>query len=347
MRKDIAVWVMILAVASCLCCDAEDASACSPPDLNFVVAKALCENSPQGKEVAECAVVYRVADGARIATACIGAIAPDLAFEPGSIIKPVSVLAAMECGVATPDSLYDTKREDPRYVLLPGDGAHVWPEKMSVADALVRSSNIVIGKLGYDVGPKNLLSTFAAFGIGSQGGELPKYDRVDKATWSRLAIGQGFTTTLDEMARAYVVLANHGRSPWTNEQIVPKTTADAVALVLRRVPTNEGTARRAAVPGLTVAGKTGTAQMIEGDRYVPRYHGTFIGFFPAEEPRFVVAVLSRSNNGQKFYQGGHYPAHAFAVIAKKLLAKCGSPTKECCAVEAERPSIVAQGPNEK
>lgn len=151
MRKGIVVGAVFLAVALCQFHEAEGAHALGSRDLNVIVAKALCENSPQDMEVAECAVVYRIADGAKIATASVGNITPDVAFEPGSIIKPVTAIAAIDSGAATLGTLYDTKREDSRYVLLPGDGAHVWPEKMSVADALVRSSNIVIGKLGYDV----------------------------------------------------------------------------------------------------------------------------------------------------------------------------------------------------
>lgn len=290
--------------------------------LGVVAAEALCVNSPDGVPVSECAVVYCVTNGERLATASIGSVNADFMYEPGSVIKPFTAVSAMENGVARMDTLYATNRDDPKYEQLPGDGSHQWDEKMSVSDALVHSSNIVFGKLGVDVGMQNLLSTFSGFGIGAHGNSLPRTDRIDKASMSRIPIGQGVSSTLDEMARAYVILANHGVSPWTGKQVVSKDSADAVALALRRVVAPEGTARRAAVPGVTVAGKTGTSSISENGRFVPGcYNATFIGFFPAENPVYVIAVLAQNREPQAMHQGGHYPAMAFAHIVKAMSAR--------------------------
>lgn len=282
----------------------------------------LRANAPTNCAAGGCAIVYRVADGRRIATASIGELSPRYALEPGSVITPFTAIAAMEHGVAQLETTYPTNQDDPKCFMLPSDGGHAWPEKMSVADAIAHSSNIVLGKLGVDVGMKDLFATFSKFGIGSQGGRLPSLDHIDRASMSRLPIGQGLVSTPDEIARVYVILANRGKSPWTGEQIVTESTADAMAQVLWRVVSDEGTARRAAVEGVAFAGKTGTAQRVIDNKYVPLYNAIFVGFFPAEKPEYVVAVVYQTKrDDDKLYQGGGRSAIAFAEISKALLSK--------------------------
>ena len=77
-------------------------------------------------------------------------------YEPGSVMKVITAAAAFDSGFADPGRMYSTQRFDERYYKLPGDGSHVWDPMMSVKDAIVHSSNIVIGKLGYDLGPQRL-----------------------------------------------------------------------------------------------------------------------------------------------------------------------------------------------
>lgn len=284
------------------------------------IEQTLSENAPTNRSLDACAIVYRVADGSRIAAVSIGEVGPNTKFEPGSVIKPLTLVAALEEGVAKIDTEYSTNRDDPKYFRLPGDGGHAWPETMTVADGVVRSSNIVLGKLGVDVGVTNLLQTFQAFGIGTQGGRLPSLGRISRVMESRIGIGQCLMTTPDEIARAYVILANRGRSPWTDTRIVSAPTAEAVTEVLHRVVSFQGTAMRANVEGVAVAGKTGTAQRCIDGKYGDEYQASFVGYFPAERPQYLVLVSYRTKrDGNLFHQGGRHPAQAFRQIATFLM----------------------------
>ena len=97
-------------------------------------------------------------------------------FEPGSVMKVLTVAAAIDSNPRHygPNTVYRTNRDDDRYYRLPGDGRHVWDPTMTLTYAIVHSSNIVIGKLAYDLGPYTLYDYFRRFGLGQKTGiELP------------------------------------------------------------------------------------------------------------------------------------------------------------------------------
>ncbi len=248
-------------------------------------------------------------------------------YEPGSVMKTITACAVLNERLYGPDSMISTDRKDPRYFRLPGDGSHKWEASMSVRDALVHSSNIVFGKLGCDLGPKRLWSYMDAFGLGrksgielpgEESGILPNWKRWDKVKWSRAPIGQGVAVTALQMATAYACIGNDGEllKPYIVERIVQHggTTSDTssniyehqkqvvghpiraetartVRSMMLGVAKKGGTARRAAVPGYTVAGKTGTAQMKEGRGYSEQnFNASFIGIIPASRPEVVILV---------------------------------------------------------
>lgn len=275
-------------------------------------------------------------------------------YEPGSIMKPITAAIALNRGIASIDTKISTTRNDERYYRLPGDGSHVWPETLSVGDALVKSSNIVLGKLSYDVGPERLYTGLKDFGFGVKPGSgyrfegagvLPDWKRWDKAAWSRVGIGQFVAVTALQMARAYAILANGGMDvqPHVIEKIVAKNgevkyehkqreprrvvsanVAKTVCAVLERVATSEGTARRAAVEGVRVAGKTGTAQRVVDKKYAEGlFRASFAGFFPANEPKYVIVSTfeTKKSEGLSMHQGGQRPALTFAEIVKEI--ECG------------------------
>ena len=271
-------------------------------------------------------------------------------YEPGSVMKVITACAAFDSGFAGPDRMYSTARNDERYYKLPGDGSHIWEPTMSIADAVVHSSNIVIGKLGYDLGPSRLWSYMRAFGFGSKTGIelpgeevgiLPHWKRWDKATWSRAPIGQGVAVTAIQLASAYQAIANDGvrMKPHIVKRIVDASGADlyvhsdevvgrpisataarTIRNVMLGVATRSGTARRAAIPGYSVAGKTGTAQKVIGRRYAPGlYRATFCGMVPASDPKLVVLVTLDFDANRKFHQGGNSAAPVFRRIATAAL----------------------------
>lgn len=271
-------------------------------------------------------------------------------YEPGSVMKVITAAAAFDSGFAEPGRLYSTQRYDDRYYKLPGDGSHVWDPTMSIKDAIVHSSNIVIGKLGYDMGPQRLWSYMKAFGFGEKTGiELPgeevgilrNWKNWDKATWSRAAIGQGVSVTAIQLASAYQAIANDGvrMKPHIISRIVdskglelyrhtdevlgrPISVAASrkIRTAMLGVASRSGTARRAAIRGYSVAGKTGTAQKVIGRTYAPGlYRATFCGIVPATDPRLVVLVTLDFDERRKFHQGGNSAAPVFRRIATAAL----------------------------
>jgi len=266
------------------------------------------------------------------------------------VMKVITAAAALDAGFTTPSRMYSTDRYDDRYYKLPGDGSHIWDPFMSVSNAVVHSSNIVIGKLGYDFGAKRLWEYMTAFGFGGRTGiELPgeevgiirPWQRWDKATWSRAPIGQGISVTAIQLASAYQAIANDGirMQPHIVSRIVdahgnevyrhvdrelgrPVSAAAArqIRSIMRGVATKDGTARRAALRGYTVAGKTGTAQKVIGRSYAPGlYRATFIGIVPADDPKIVVLVTLDFDEKRKYHQGGNSSAVVFRRLATAAL----------------------------
>jgi len=275
-------------------------------------------------------------------------------YEPGSVMKVITAAAAIDCGFATPNRVYRTHRDDSNYFRLPGDGSHVWEPTMTVRDAIVHSSNIVIGKLGYDLGPKRLYEYMTAFGFGQKTGiELPgeekgllrdpKKEPWDKASWSRAPIGQFVAVTALQMASAYQAIANDGirMKPYIVEKIVKSDgeeryrhtpeaigrpissrTAATMRNVMLDVASPKGTARRAAIRGYSVAGKTGTAQKVlpGGKGYAPGlYRASFCGIVPASDPHLVILVTLDFDQCTKYHQGGNSAGPVFKRIAQAAL----------------------------
>ena len=274
-------------------------------------------------------------------------------YEPGSVMKVITVATAIDNGLVGPNTLYSTNRDDDRYYKLPGDAGHVWEPRMTLTDAIVHSSNIVIGKLGWDLGPKRLYAGMRAFGFGAKTGiELPGEESGilfdpskrmwDKATWSRAAIGQSFAVTAIQLAGAYQAIANDGErmrpyiidrvvdsdgvtllrnEPRSLGRVIKASTAKTVRGMMRGVAAPGGTARRAAIKGYSVAGKTGTAQKSAGRRgYLPGlFRATFCGMVPASDPQLVVLVSLDFDERRQFHQGGNSSGPVFRRIAGKAL----------------------------
>ena len=286
-------------------------------------------------------------------------------YEPGSVMKTITACAAINDGIVGPDTVKSTDRSDPRYYRLPTD-SHKMDDLMTVRAALVHSCNVIYGKIGYDLGPKRLRSYMSEFGFGKATGiELPGEERGilpqlkdwDKLKQSRAPIGQGVAVTAIQLAAAYACIANDGElvRPYVVERIVqhddPSTvvyqherqvvghpirpdTARKVREMMLGVAKKGGTARRAAVPGYTVAGKTGTAQIAKprGGYYDDQFNASFIGIVPASRPRVVILVTyhkpftcrrrdtSEARGIPVFnHQGGVCAGPTFSAIAKYVL----------------------------
>jgi cell division protein FtsI (penicillin-binding protein 3) len=239
-------------------------------------------------------------------------------FEPGSTLKPFLFALALEQGELPLDTLIDCEngawRVADRII-------HDWKPYgvLRARDVLVYSSNIGAGKIGTALGSARLVSGLRRLGFGERTGsgfpgESPGIVRSLRANQpvelATLAFGQGISTTAVQLAAAGATLANGGyrmrpriarrieapmgRYEWPSgrgERILPEAVAADVLGLLREV-VERGTGRQAHVPGIAIAGKTGTAQKVVDGRYSrDRFVASFLGFIPADSPRLVLAVV--------------------------------------------------------
>jgi cell division protein FtsI/penicillin-binding protein 2 len=261
-------------------------------------------------------------------------------YEPGSTFKLVTIAAALEDGVVTPTTPFvlapQIKIAD-RWI----HEAHArGTERMTVRQILANSSNVGTVTIAGELGADALAGWVTRFGFGrrtgidfpgeSPGMALP-LSQWSGSTIGTVPIGQGIAVTPIQMATAYAAIGNHGmlRSPYLVDRvgssrtkrprarrIVSKATATRLMAMLRSVVV-EGTGTEAAIPGYTVAGKTGTAAKPENGRYVAKYVGSFVGLVPAAKPRFAILVAVDEPHGAIW--GGVVAAPAFARIAQFVL----------------------------
>jgi len=272
-------------------------------------------------------------------------------YEPGSVMKVITAASAFDAGIARPWTRYRTNRDDDRYYRLPGDGRHVWDEYMTISNAIVHSSNIVIGKLGVDLSPLRLHEYMKKFGlgiktgielVGEERGNIPHWKKWDKVKWSRAPIGQGVQVTAIQLAGAYQAIANDGMrmkphliskivgpdgtptyvaEPVCVDRPIGREAARMVREAMRGVATRDGTARRAAIPGYSIAGKTGTAQKVINGTYSDvLFDSTFCGIIPAGEPRLVILVTLDFDEKRPLHQGGNTSAVIFKSIAEYAMS---------------------------
>ncbi len=261
------------------------------------------------------------------------------AYEPGSTFKLVTVAAALQDHVVTPKSsfvLAPTIKVADRTI----HEAHTrGTERLTVKQIVEQSSNIGAITIAERLGAGQLASWVDKFGFGSKTGidfpgESPGFalplDQWSGSTIGTVPIGHGIAVTPIQMARAYAAIANGGvlvrphlidridgktvgRKP--GRRIVSRHVSDQMLGMLRGVVL-EGTGTEAAIPGYTVAGKTGTAAKIDpdGTYSTSRYVASFVGMVPATKPRLVIMVMVDEPHGDIY--GGSVAAPAFREIAR-------------------------------
>ncbi len=274
-------------------------------------------------------------------------------FEPGSVMKAVTLSAALEEGKAEPDTMLTVNGHIDAGDRVVTDAHDHEPIQWTVTGILAKSSNVGAIMLAREVGDEKLEHYLRAFGLGSRTGiELPGESAgilQDSADWTaaraaNVPIGQGVSVTTLQMASIYQTIANGGvrieprivdsvtdpsghltpaREP-ASTRVISKSTADKMAYMLEAVVGPGGTAPLGEIEGFRVAGKTGTAQRANpacncyaGGGYVT----TFVGFAPADDPQYVVAVdLERPTSSA---EGGQVAAPVFADVMKYALTANG------------------------
>jgi cell division protein FtsI (penicillin-binding protein 3) len=259
-------------------------------------------------------------------------------FEPGSTMKPLTLVAALESGQFSPDTMIDTS---PGWIKI---GSKVLPDpvnygEISVARVVAKSSQVGIVKIAMQLDEQAVWSTFNRFGLGANpgtgfpgesAGVLPYRDHWRPIERATLAYGYGLAVTPLQLARAYAVIASGGKlltpsllriegDPVAPQQVLSPRIARQVLDVLHGVTAEGGTASRAQVDGYSVAGKTGTAHKANSHGYADdRYLAFFAGIAPADNPRLVTIVLINEPKGDRYY-GGEIAAPVFSRITSSAL----------------------------
>lgn len=274
-------------------------------------------------------------------------------FEPGSVFKVVTASAALETGAVRPGEKIFA--ENGRYIVpLPGrpprkiDDTHRHG-MLTFQEAMEQSSNIVMAKAATRVGAQMMFTTARAFGFGIQtdlglpgeiGGNLKKPAQWSATTLHSMAMGYEVAVTPLQLVMAYAAVANGGwlMKPFvvrqvvnaqqevlleTPQQQIRRVISDSTAHMLTRFfegVVERGTGTAAKVAGLRVAGKTGTSKKVVNGRYAEGdYTASFVGFFPAEAPKYVCLVML-DNPRIGGYYGGLASAPIFKGIAEKVYA---------------------------
>jgi cell division protein FtsI/penicillin-binding protein 2 len=271
-------------------------------------------------------------------------------MEPGSTFKIVTAAAALNEHKVQPDSTIFCENGLWNF----GGSAlhdHRAFADLSVQDVLVKSSNIGAAKLALSVGDQKFYEYIRRFGFGERTGvELPGEinglirppQAWSKISITRIPMGHEIGVTPLQMTVAMATIANGGKlltprivksittadgktittlSPVVLRQVISPQTARQIGNALRGVVSDRGTAAAAAVPGFTIAGKTGTAQKVDprGGYEQGKYVVSFTGYLPADHPEFVgLVVLDDAQTSKpELNYGGMVAGPIFSRIAEK------------------------------
>ncbi|HEE0065328.1 TPA: peptidoglycan glycosyltransferase FtsI [Citrobacter freundii] len=256
-------------------------------------------------------------------------------FEPGSTVKPLVIMTALQQGIVQPDSVIDTH---PFYL----DGHRIrdvgfYPE-LPLTGILQKSSDTGVSHLSLAMPVQKLLDTYKSFGFGDptglgltgeSSGLMPQrryWSDLDRATF---AFGYGLMVTPLQLAHVYATIGSFGiyrplsitriDPPVIGTRVMPEALVHQVEHMMESVALPGGGGTKAAVRDYRVAVKTGTAKKIGDDgKYVDKYVAYTAGVAPASDPKFaLVVVINNPQNGA--YYGGAVSAPVFSQIMGDVL----------------------------
>jgi len=272
-------------------------------------------------------------------------------YEPGSVNKVITMSAALQEGLVTPNSPFVI----PPKLAFAGatfhDAETHGTERLTLTGILAKSSNIGTIEVARQLGAAKLYSYLRGYGFGSltgtglpgeQDGILPPVAQWSRTTMPTVAFGQGIGVTALQVASVYATIANGGVRVAPNilaatidkdghhhpapvpatRRVISSKVAHELSDMLESVTSNEGTAPAARIPGYRIAGKTGTAQRAVNGHY-SGYTATFVGFAPADKPQLLVEVVLQ--NPRKGHFGGVVAAPVFHDVMAFALQTLGIP----------------------
>ncbi|TRX52724.1 peptidoglycan D,D-transpeptidase FtsI family protein [Thalassomonas sp. M1454] len=251
-------------------------------------------------------------------------------FEPGSTMKPLTVLTALEFGVTEPDAVINTS---PGWMRIGGRRVSDTRNygELSITDILIKSSNMGTTKLALDVPKDFLLGKFFEMGFsedtgtglnGETSGMLSDRNRWSKFELATLSWGYGLAISPLQLARFYAAIGNGGYKKYLTvlkdpafdegERVLDEQNTKQVLGMLEQVVLHGAT--KAKVEGYRVGGKTGTAiKTAAGGGYGNEYVGIFAGVAPISDPKIAIVVVINEPGGD-LYHGGDVAAPVFSKI---------------------------------
>jgi cell division protein FtsI/penicillin-binding protein 2 len=269
-------------------------------------------------------------------------------YEPGSTFKAFTVAGALQDKAVDPHEYFHLPPSitvADREIKEAHDRGTV---DLTTADILKTSSNVGTVRIGQRLGAERFDHWVRAFGFGrptgielagEEAGQVLRLDQYSGSSMGNLPIGQGESVTPLQLATAYAAIANGGimRRPRLidrvageptpepgGRRVISAGTAATVRQMLEGVVEAGGTGAAAAIPGYSLAGKTGTANKVDpatGTYSKTRFIGSFVGFAPVKDPKVLVTVMVDEPKGQIF--GAEVAAPAFQEIMRFALPYLG------------------------
>lgn len=279
-------------------------------------------------------------------------------YEPGSTFKTILASAAIEEEVVTLDEKFDVSKG---FIKVPGGvirDVHKH-EILTLKEVVQKSSNVGAAQLGLKLGEERFYNYIKKFGfgektgidlIGEVRGLLRSTEKWSGRSLASISIGQEIGVTSLQLLRAYSVIANGGKlirpyivseiiapdgeiiksfSPKIERRVISEDTARIMKDILKTVVEEGGTAQQAFIKGNLVAGKTGTAQMVDPKtrRYSKSdYVSSFVGFVPADNPEIALIVVVYKPRGARY--GGIVAAPVFKNIIEHTLIYLNIPMEK-------------------
>ena len=262
-------------------------------------------------------------------------------FEPGSTVKGLVVAAALNEGLITPSTTYET----PMRRAIGRNTIHdvvPHPGVLNTQQVLRYSSNVGMSHVVEHFEPQRMYGYLEAYGFGravdlptvyTETGQLQPWRRWSDIVRATNAFGQGMSGTPLQLAAAYNTLANDGvyvapqlvlgEPAGPSRRVVTPQSARRVRAMLRAA-IDEQLPHAAGIPGYSLAGKTGTAQVAQNGGYSSTlYDSVFAGFIPAEQPRVTLAVMV--HGAREGYHGAMLAAPIYRDIAAELFSQWAYP----------------------
>jgi len=269
-------------------------------------------------------------------------------YEPGSTFKAVSLAAFLDKKICSPEDKVFGENGSYKFKNITIKDAHNsgW---MTVKDVFVHSSNIGMSKLSQRIDAQSFYLYLRDFGIGNYTdiplpgeakGNLKNPENWSDYTKSSVSFGYEVAVTPIQLTAAYSAIINGGKlfQPQLVDKVVTnegKTISTFQPKFIRQVIKDEtsklmreflvaaiedGTGKKAKLSSCTAGGKTGTSRkLVEGKYSTQNYNASFIGFFPAENPKFLIYVLVNAPK-QNSYYGGEVAAPVFNEVASKIIS---------------------------